>query len=448
MNMMQIGTGVLIVLVFSIINWRFCFKSIFVLLVIEGILRKWIMPQAAELLYFLKDGVFCGVFIGFVLSGAKKKYSKKHGSGVTILLYILIVWCFLEVYNPKLGSFLVGMFGTRAYILYIPMLWIMPQVFKTHNELYLFLKKYLLLTIPICILGFFQFFSSPDSILNVYASGQTDVVTFGVLGGAKFARITGPFSYIAGYAVFLSFCFCAIIPLLMEEKSKIWKNIYTLEIALVLVNIFMTGSRGPMVLILLICAGYIVYSRKEVLRLVRKIWIACFLLGAVIVVKLKDVLDAFTDRAQGSDSLVDRIKEGFVGGFPYIEVAGFFGFGVGSAQNGTAALRRILGLPQGATLPPYESETGRIMLELGTIGFLIWFGLRIAIILALFKTYRMLKRPFLKNLALMAFFMNLFTITSQVVTVHSFIPHFWFLVSFIYLLPHYERINNNIGVHA
>ena len=175
-------------------------------------------------------------------------------------------------------------------------------------------------------------------------------------------------------------------------------------------------------------------------------WFTGFWLAVIILnnSRLKDVFDAFLNRAQNSDSLSDRISDSFMGGFSYLKDVGIFGFGVGAAQNGAAALINLLSLPKGAQLPPYETETARIMLELGIFGFLIWYGLRIIIIIALFKTYRMLKSPLFSSLALTAFLIHLFTLTSQVVTIPSFLPHFWFLASFIFLLPYYQNMDDEI----
>jgi hypothetical protein len=85
---------------------------------------------------------------------------------------------------------------------------------------------------------------------------------------------------------------------------------------------------------------------------------------------------------------------------------------------------------------------GRIVLELGPIGFIFWYGLRVSLLIALMSTFWKLKRPFLRQLALAAFFIQAIQISGTLVFHHTFSVYYWFLSSFIFLLPRLEQIED------
>ena len=53
------------ILYVSSLNWRRTVKVVLVLLVIEGALRKWVLPQASDVMYFLKDIVLLGGYLKY-----------------------------------------------------------------------------------------------------------------------------------------------------------------------------------------------------------------------------------------------------------------------------------------------------------------------------------------------------------------------------------------------
>ncbi|MDY7015804.1 MAG: hypothetical protein SVX43_19855, partial [Cyanobacteriota bacterium] len=51
----------------SFSNWKGAVKAVFFILVIEGALRKWILPQASDAIYFLKDFVLLAAYLRYFL---------------------------------------------------------------------------------------------------------------------------------------------------------------------------------------------------------------------------------------------------------------------------------------------------------------------------------------------------------------------------------------------
>jgi hypothetical protein len=431
----------LLLLVFgSSLNWKLSVKTVLVLVVIEGALRRWAFPQARELIYFFRDFILIGAYLSFF---SRSPPLVDRYPSIKLLTIVATVLCFLQALNPSLGSFIVGIFGLRAYLLYIPLVWVVPHLFDSGDDLRNFLRNYLLLIIPVCTLGIVQYFSPADSPLNVYAP-DLSAATASV---GEFIRITGTFSYLAGMTVFLSVCFSLLIVFVSLERTLIWKIVYALLLSLVVINSFMTGSRGLILYEVLFLIGYcllLLFNQpKAFFSFAGRLLISGVLATIIALNYFPQSIDAFVGRATGSgDSVGDRIAGSFTQVFDY-GAMGSIGYGTGATQPGASALRQVFKLPPGAPLPPSEGETGRVFIELGIAGFLVWYGLRIVLLLSLFSVFLRLKKPFYQRLAIAIFLFQSINMTGQLVTNPTMMAYFWFFSGFIYLLPILEAKDSN-----
>ncbi|MDX2097114.1 MAG: hypothetical protein SFW36_05005, partial [Leptolyngbyaceae cyanobacterium bins.59] len=96
----------LVVILIAAQNWRRAVKSVFLIVVIEGALRKWLFPQASDIIYFLKDFVMMGAYLRFFLFSPKERKPALTLSVVNILIVMSAIWCFYQMFNPGLGSVL------------------------------------------------------------------------------------------------------------------------------------------------------------------------------------------------------------------------------------------------------------------------------------------------------------------------------------------------------
>lgn len=418
-------------------NWKLSIKTILVIVLIEGALRRWALPQAKDLIYFLKDFILIGAYIGF--ASRPRQLADPYPFIKELTLVIAIV-CILQSFNPSLGSPIIGLLGIRAYLLYIPLVWMIPHLFDSESELYDFLRNYLLLIIPICILGIVQFFSPIDSPLNVYVSGsELEIATAG-----EFVRITGTFAYLQGLKVYLAVCFSLLIVLLSKAYSLKWQLIYILELTLVVTNSFMTGSRAVIIYILLFTVSYFIClffnSYKTAVNIFYRLFLPLALVTLMATVFFQPAIQSYTERADtANDSVVDRAFGYFTEVF-VVSKGRFDGYGTGATQGGVESLRVVFGLPMGEILPPSEEEPGRVMIEIGLLGFILWYGLRLILLISLYSVFVKLKNLFYKKLALAIFVFQLIHIGRQLVTDPTMLPYFWFFSGFIYLLPNLESL--------
>jgi len=437
--------AVIIIIYISSLNWRNSVKAVFLLLVIEGALRKWVLPQASEMLYFLKDIVLLGAYISYFSFGKSQRKISIQNDYFKIIIFMVAVWTLFQAFNPSLGSPIVGFFGLRGYLFYLPLMWMIPVMFQSQNELYNFLRSHLLLTIPVGILGIAQFFAPANSPLNVYAPGA--VTSVAVFGAAQAARVTGTFSYLSGYSVYLIVVFALIIAIMTTQQSKKWQIISIIELLLITVNSFMTGSRGVVLTGILFLLAYIiikiVFYPSKILGLLQKFLLPILIVAIATSLWFQPAIDAFLQRTTANNDVSGRIAGSFTEIFQFTKYKNLDGYGTGATHQAVPALRKALNLPSGEVISVYyESEMGRIALELGPIGFFIWYGLRVFILIGLWSVFLKLKSPFLKELALSAFLIQAIQINGLLVTHHTFSVYYWFLSSFIFLLPHLERIEN------
>lgn len=448
--------GALILFVISSSNWRRSVKAALVLVVIEGAIRKWVLPQASDLVYFLKDIVLLGAYARYFIFEKKSKRGLSP-TGMKALLWIAMIFIGFQVFNTRLASVPVGLFGFKAYLLYVPLCFMLRDLFRSPEELQSFLKWYLLFVIPVGALGALQFFSSPTSPINTYVAGEeADIATFGGSDEIARARITGTFSYISGYTAYLTVCQALLFAMLVVKLNKAWMAILVGAQALLMGNMLMTGSRGPVFSGVIVFAGFLLFNQLARSRAVRKAFTMLLLTGVVCAVAsmywFDEALDAFWQRMTTSDSASERMTSSFLEPLAFLSDPEILGYGAGATHPGGTGLRARFGLPDPPVPPPEaENETVRVMLELGAPGFLVWYALKLCLILALWRTRVQVRNPFLKNLALAAFLVHAVLLTGTTVLNHTAHVYFWFMAGFIFLLPHLDsivahgRLENNVN---
>ena len=105
----------------------------FIWLIIEGILRKWVFPNLATHLFFVKYLLLLIPIFYFVSSGVKIS-KKEYPFYILVLLYL--VWGFFEIANPRLTNDLrVKFLGIMIHFAFIPLVYIVPFVLNSKNKI-------------------------------------------------------------------------------------------------------------------------------------------------------------------------------------------------------------------------------------------------------------------------------------------------------------------------
>ena len=389
--------GALILAGWSYSNWRAAVKVALVVALIEGAIRKWLLPGGQELVYFLKDVFLIGAYIRFFLSPTPelRAYTLKIPLGAILILSVIAC---ASALNPNIGSVIIALYGVKIYFMYIPLIFMMPYLFRTDGEMLRQLTWFTMLAIPICALGFLQWRSDAFSMLNTYAAAQemaaTGATGFGLEGGK--VRITGTFSYITGHTTFVAvFSALALVLLSLKETKYKWLFLF-IGLPMLAANGLMGGSRASIICVVFVAAGLVlaattgrVASNKH---FVSMLLIGGLLASAGAVYVYKDAWMNWYARFETSGSTSD-IQVRTVGHAGYaialgLKESGGLGTGMGLSHPASDALRRRLKVPaprkKGLV---YDNEFGQVMGELGIPGFISWYGLRLMGILACWVGY-------------------------------------------------------------
>lgn len=426
-------------------TWQSLVKIALFVAVIDGALRKWFFPQLASPLYFFKDVILIVAYFQFFRIYPSFAIPREYGfAGALVVMNIILAFFF--AFHPDQPSIELTILSLRHYLIFLPLIWLVPRMFRSQEELVSFLQIYVLTAIPIGLLGFIQYFSAPDSWINRYV-GDEEVAAVG-FGESGRVRITGTFSYLGGYTLYLSFVFFLAIGLYLNPYQSWLKSVLlSAAIPIIIMNMLMTGSRGPVynaaITVIAVIIAMNVIDPKRLQRNMRTI----VLIGGIVAIGALNspALNDFIYRAKNSDSFAER---GFTPAalvMKYVDVLRYnnlLGEGGGAYHQASWAYMRTAGIPIPQKLP-IEDETDRILAEIGPVGFVFWYAMRFAFVFVFLGLVRTTRNVTLRMLALVLFLLHLQSINGHMVFHHTFGLYYWFSVGFIALIPRLEAAEYN-----
>jgi hypothetical protein len=380
-----------VVSIFTFSNWRLGVKIAFVMVLLEGALRKWFIPGAQELAYFAKDVLLIGAYLRFFFfpEPEMRAWKLQVPGGIFAMLCMVVSFSAL---NPNIGSMLLAAYGVKIYIFYLPLAFMIPFLFRSREEFESQIFWYAMLAVPICLLGIAQYAVPGSSFLNVNAHGG-DGTSMG-WDGSKI-RVTGSFSYITGHTTFVVVFFSLHLALLLNKLPK-WKWVCLMASTGLLVgNAFMSGSRSTVILLAFTGLSFLIASLSKPVgtggSAILKIGTAGAVVLWILSLLFSEAREQWTARATSSDDTVYfRVVE-----MPAysIETAltegGMFGFGIGMTHPAPDRLRNALNLPRPKSkAPTFDVEIGQVLVELGVVGWISWYTIRFMVLFFSFKALR------------------------------------------------------------
>jgi hypothetical protein len=348
------------------------------LLIIEGALRKWIVPQFSSPLLLVRDPVVLAIYFlawrahvfprnRFILSLAT----------IAVLSWIVSIFV-LDPYLPMSRILLVTAYGFRSNFLHLPLIFIFASVFDA-DDVRRIGWWILIAMIPMGLLMALQFHSAPDSFINrTVGLGEGEQIT---AGGGKirppgtFSFISGPIHYVTGAAAFV---------LYGALRRKIYQSWLVLGAGCsVILAIVVSGSRSLVVSVLLVILSMVIVLliRPDALNRFGRglivVVVAVLLVSRLPIVHegVGILTSRFTESAEAADTtitggLMQRTIATFTEGFGHLGHAPLAGFGLGVGTSGGATL-----LGSQSTFLLSENEWTRIIFESGPIlglAFLLW----------------------------------------------------------------------------
>lgn len=423
-------------------RWRLAVQLAMVLLILEGAIRKWVFPGSQDLVYFAKDIVLVGAYLGFLRNRSGLRQRSPPLPALYGALVMSALLGLLEIFNPALPNLLVGVFGFKAYFIYVPLLFVVPAAFPNDAALCRFLRWYALIAIPVGLLAVMQFVAPSSSLLNAYARTNEEayIATF---GSSTYVRVTSTFSFITGYTSYLLATTILILGLLGAGRWKFrgqWLMFGAL--GMTLLGMLMTGSRGPVLMLILILPLYwwlAVFRERDGGAASGRLILASALVWVFLVYAGQDAINAFYGRAQGVADVSGRITSPLRSPYLLLPDAGLFGFGIGATHQTAATLA--------PNVMPYswlhgllvEVESGRVMLELGPVGFLLVYFTRLYLSVFAFRQILVLRTRFHRAIATAAFLFSLEALPGGVVFDVTSDLFYWFFAGLLLLVMRLDR---------
>jgi hypothetical protein len=366
----------------------------FFLLIFEGTLRKWILPQFSDVLLVVRDPV---VLVIYVLA-IKARLFPRNLYMLTLAIIAFLSWLVslvvLEPYLSLKPLLLVTGFGFRSNFLHLPLIFVIGRALDAEDVKKL--GRWVLIgLIPMALLLAVQFNSDPESTINRTAGlGETQQIT---AGGGKI-RPPGTFSFVSGVIFYAAMS--AAYLLYGALTRGIYKNwlLFSGGLALV-VAIGVSGSRSVLLAVMVVLSSLllILFVRPGAVNQFGRnlLIVVVVLLIAIRLPVFKEgvhvLSDRFTAVAEAEETsiaggLLARTFSGFTEGFLLIPRAPIGGYGLGT--NGGAKF-----LTGRAIFLLTEGEWGRVILESGPIFGVLYLGWRTILTLHLgLFSFRQLKR--------------------------------------------------------
>ncbi len=455
-----VGIGLFVL---SFFYWRAAVFGVLFWVVVEGALRKWVFPDYQAFIYLLKFIALGGAYLRFYGGRLVHRERLIPSHPINLFIWPLVGWGILELFNPHLPNLLVGVFGLEAYFSFVPLFYMVPSLFPSKERLVRFLTLYALVAIPVFIVGIAQFFTTQvgGETASPFVSylqwpGFTLVPPVSPVvsqEGINYARVSATFSYLSGYGTYVFVIIIVLLTLLNLSigVSMVSRVFLSIALTLGIANAFMTGSRGVVFSVAALVPIFFFTVLRSRPRTPRALWpaiVLSLLIVFTILLLFSPAITQFWQRTMGAwDNAFARVVRTFATPVAYARYSFPWGYGIGSTHQATFFLAS--GQPQYAWLPTMEmeEEPGRVMLELGLVGFLLFYAMRLALLFGFWRLARTLSTSDGKVLAMAVFLFH---------AAHFYLPfmppivfnvtaslYYWFFSGMLFLLPQLERRNES-----
>jgi hypothetical protein len=359
----------------------------FWLLIVEGALRKWVVPGLSNPVLLVRDPVLIAIY----LFAIPARVFPRNGWTVTLFvigfLSLLTSFVQLWLYLPPKMIALVAGYGFRSNFFHLPLIFVMAKVLRPED-----VKKFgwwtLVLIVPMTALMVLQFQAAPDAFVNRTAGGEGEMMMSAmgkVRTAATFSFVTGVVAYFALATGFL----------VWATLRRTVYNIWLLGAAgsALIIGVVVSGSRSVVGACVVVVASLIIvlFLRPDSINRFAQTLLIVVVLGFVLtrtpIFKegLSVLSTRFTEVAEATEQsvargLVTRVYADFEEAFFVIGKAPFLGYGLGIGTNAGA---KFLTGRSGFLLT--EGEWSRVFLEMGPVlgvayvalrcGLVLWIGL-------------------------------------------------------------------------
>lgn len=289
---------------------------------------------------------------------------------------------------------LLGIYGTKQYLYYPIVGFATYYSFQNQSlqKIVEFCKWYAFLIIPTACMAILQLQLPYSNWLNCSVNGEE----MGQFSAAEHLRVSATFSFVAQYSCFLEGEIYILILIWsnLNYSSTIWKFIAVALFPTYIVSCYITGSRGPVLGALTVCAvAFALVAIKFQLRNFLKVaGLLVFLYTTILIVQYfyPDAFVAYLTRENGNLLTVSsenqtRVLSPFT---DWLQDANhnLFGYGLGVMSNGSDMISRYSASLRG-NYGWTESDFSTTFFEGGVYLIIVWYLFRAFIVYKTFAVY-------------------------------------------------------------
>lgn len=342
------------------------FLAVFLIVVFEGAVRKWVASASTLPLILLRDLLA----FALVVYAWRHGHLRRHKKITAVMLAwtcLVLGWGLLQLVGGE-SSPVVFVIGLRFWLLYT---WFAIAAAAAMNETdyrtaVLAAAVVMVLLAPLAVL---QHYSPPGARINTQLDGDEESVFVAVVG---VVRTTGTFSFTSGYATYLTMVAPLVFGILGARKRNTRQFLFAIGVFVAFVTgALVSGSRtaaitsGMMLMAYLV--GRLLFSKAR-----NKVGAAV----AVVVVLALTALFAYVfrdaigitqtrfEQASQAEDFGERVLTVLFGEPWVYDLMSWLGYGVGFGSNLATYVRT--GAADVFALA--EAEGGRILMEGGLLG--------------------------------------------------------------------------------
>lgn len=385
---------------------------VYILLILEGALRKWAFPEFSQLLYFIRDPFVAVVYAMAIASGNWPR-SSPWLAGALVLTLLGAIVAVLQVAlgfgNPQ-SPIIYAAYGMRNYFFYIPLAFIIAESFRL-EDLARLAGITLVFVIASACLVTLQFYSPVDSPINL-GSSDNPLLQFRGLGlTGETTRPMGFFTSDVGQKQLVLTSFAIVLAgwLGVFPRRPSFRVTLPLGTVAVLACLAFSGSRGAVLgAALVLAAAFFVLvrgdsgaSRGRLALVLTSIAVLGVALGSLF---FADGIAAFVVRwntayagesAAFTGGIFGRAMYGFIDFTRLLGSTPLLGYGIG--MGGNAGWMFIANSGGSAAGLGAETDWARHMVDLGPILGMVFLVFRIGLVTAV-ATRVLLSRNLLATL--------------------------------------------------
>jgi hypothetical protein len=356
---------------------RYLIWLYFWLLLVEGALRKWILPGLSNPLLVIRDPVVLAIYA----FSFRARVFPRNGWVVALIVMacLAVMATFFQLWDYVAPQYIAAVagYGVHANFFHLPLIFVMGRVL-TYEDVKRFGWWTLILLVPMTALMVAQFRASPDSIWNRTAGGEGEML----MSSLGKVRTAGPFSFVIGVVAYFSLATGYIVwAVLNRGVYRYW--LLAVASAALIIGISVSGSRSAVGACAVVVASLLVviFLRPDVVNRLGQVLLAMVLIGfvvsrtAIFREGAKVLSTRFAEVAEATEQsipqdLVSRALSTFEDGWFVLRKAPFLGYGLGVGTNAGAKL-----LVGQSVFLLMEGEWPRVILENGPLlgaAYLLW----------------------------------------------------------------------------